>query len=169
MFRPLGDWQWKWEEFEDVDASYHHVWLRARWSHEQNAPWSLHELTAHSAGNMALLVVWGTDPTCFQLEKHSECWICVPSFGVGHEPPMFSTDEGQQWARYTRAPQNCYKYASARQDSRRSSMSRLPTTLAKKLSMLLCLACLLVDALGPTSSGSSKKKICFRPYRLWEF
>ena len=44
------------------------------------------------------------------------------------------------WRRYTRAPQNCYKHALARPDSRRSSMSRLPTALAKKLSMLLCLA-----------------------------
>ena len=25
IFRPRGDWQRKWEEFEDGDASYHHV------------------------------------------------------------------------------------------------------------------------------------------------
>ena len=43
------------------------------------------------------------------------------------------------------------------------SETRLPTALAKKLSMMLCLACLLVDALGPTSSGSSKKKSALGP------
>ena len=53
-----------------------------------------------------------------------------------------SLTKGQQWTRYSRAPQNCYKYASARQDS--------PQHLQR---IFLC-----CYALGPTSSGSSKIK-----------
>ena len=45
---------------------------------------------------MTLLVVWGTDPTCFQLQKHTECWKCDTISGVGHGPYMFPTLKAHQ-------------------------------------------------------------------------